>query len=128
MRDVAELTKTGLVVDDAFDPEAWFETVKGHEGSRCERCIGMRLERAAREAAAQGCDVFSTSLSVSPWQDQEAIRVCGEAAGHTHGIEFVYEDLRGEYPASQRLSLERGIYRQRYCGCLVSEWERYRDR
>jgi predicted adenine nucleotide alpha hydrolase (AANH) superfamily ATPase len=127
-REVAQLTRINLLVDEAYDPEAWFADVSGEEGTRCERCIGMRLERAAVEAAVQGCEVFSTSLSISPWQDHDAIQARGRAAGTNSGVEFVYEDLRPEYPVSRQVSREQGIYRQKYCGCLVSEWERYRDR
>ncbi len=81
---------------------------------------------SSSEAVAQGCDAFSTSLSISPWQDHAAIQREGAQAGERHGVEFVYEDLRELYGESRRLSREWGIYRQKYCGCLVSEWERYR--
>jgi epoxyqueuosine reductase len=126
--EAAAATGTTLIVDKAYDPEAWFAEVAGAEGSRCERCIGLRLERAASEANTQGCDAFSTTLSISPWQDHDAIKRGGEAAAERHDVEFVYQDLRSEYGLSRTISRERGIYRQKYCGCLVSEWERYRDR
>jgi predicted adenine nucleotide alpha hydrolase (AANH) superfamily ATPase len=117
-----------LVVDESYEPQAWFAQVASGEGPRCARCLGQRLGRAALEAAAQNCDAFSTSLSISPWQDHEAIQVEGERAGNQYGVHFLYEDLRPLYGESRRLSQERGIYRQKYCGCLVSEWERYRDK
>jgi len=41
------------------------------------------------------------------------------------GEEFFFEDLRGGYRESIRMSRELGLYRQKYCGCLYSEWERY---
>lgn len=126
-QEVAQIEHVELIVDVAYDPEDWFRAVSEGEGTRCSRCIGLRLRRAAEEAAALGCDSFSTSLSVSPWQDHEAICEQGELAGKDAGVAFVYEDLRREYQGSVRLSRERGIYRQKYCGCLVSEWERYRD-
>lgn len=127
-REVCEITGTALSVDEAYDPAAWFESVAAPEGrgSRCARCIALRLERAAREAIAQGCDAFSTSLSISPWQDHEAIEQEGARAGALHGVEFLYRDLRPVYPQTRLRSREWGIYRQKYCGCLVSEWERYR--
>jgi predicted adenine nucleotide alpha hydrolase (AANH) superfamily ATPase len=130
-RDVARIVAMPLGEDAAYDPERWFAEVAGDASleadSRCARCIGMRMERAAAEAVAQGCDAFSTTLAISPWQDHEAIRAGGEYAAQLHGIDFVYEDLRPLYPESRRLSREWGIYRQKYCGCLVSEWERYRE-
>lgn len=125
--EVAALEGVPLLIDPSYDPEEWFREVSGGEGSRCRLCIGMRLDRAAAEAVAQGCDAFSTTLSISPWQDHEAIREQGEIAGKKRGVVFAYEDLRREYRGSVRLSRERGIYRQKYCGCLVSEWERYRE-
>ena len=126
-REVAERCGTELVADESYDPAEWFAAVAAPEsGSRCRRCVGLRLERAAREAAARGCDVFSTSLSISPWQDHEAIAQEGRRAGELHGVEFIYQDLRPVYATSRAVSREWGIYRQKYCGCLLSEWERYR--
>jgi epoxyqueuosine reductase len=126
--EVCGLTGIGLVVDEAYDPAAWFAAVLDPEGSRCRACIAQRLDRAAREAVARGCDAFSTSLSISPWQDHEAIAAEGERAGALHGVEFLYRDLRLVYDETRSASREWGIYRQKYCGCLVSEWERYRGR
>lgn len=127
-KEVCHITDTGLTVDDSYDPSGWFEAVSGEGETRCYRCIALRLDRTAGEALKQGCVSFSTTLAVSPWQDHDAIRQAGSHAGAEHGVEFVYQDLRGEYAESRRLSREWGIYRQKYCGCLVSEWERYRDR
>jgi predicted adenine nucleotide alpha hydrolase (AANH) superfamily ATPase len=130
-REVADILEMELLTDLSYDPEAWFMRVSGsesceHGGSRCARCLSMRLERTAQEAAARGCSAFSTTLSISPWQDHDAIQAGGNAAAAVHGVEFVYMDLRSAYPESRRLSGEWGIYRQKYCGCIVSEWERYR--
>lgn len=125
-REVAEITGVGLVVDPAYDPAAWFAAVMPGEESRCRRCIGQRMMRAAEEAVARDCSAFSTTLSISPYQDHEAIRAAGIEAAHCHDVEFLYEDLRPLYRESRRLSREWGIYRQKYCGCLVSEWERFR--
>jgi predicted adenine nucleotide alpha hydrolase (AANH) superfamily ATPase len=126
VRDVAEYTKMEVIEDAVYDPAAWFATVVPGQDGRCRRCIGQRLLRTAEAAAARGCSAFSTTLSISPYQDHEAIRSAGEDAARLHDVEFLYEDLRLHYPESRRLSREWGIYRQKYCGCLVSEWERYR--
>jgi epoxyqueuosine reductase len=136
-REAAGLTGVGMVEDLAYDPAEWFERVAGGgappaesgqtDGSRCARCISHRLDRTAAEAANRGCAAFSTTLSISPWQDHEAIQAGGREAAAKHGVEFVYEDLRLLYPESRRLSRQWGLYRQKYCGCLLSEWERFRD-
>lgn len=124
-REAAERSAFPLLEDPLYDPLEWFSRVTSEEGARCARCLGWRLDRTAEEARARGCRFFSTTLSISPWQDHEAMRLQGEAAAERHGVEFVYEDLRSLYQESRRLSREWGLYRQKYCGCLVSEWERY---
>lgn len=130
-REVARISGLSLVEDLTYDPERWFADVAS-EGedrliSRCGRCVALRMERAAAEARARCCDAFATTLSISPWQDHEAIRAGGERAAQLHDVDFIYEDLRPLYAESRRLSRDWGIYRQKYCGCLVSEWERYRE-
>ncbi len=125
-RDVAEITEVSAGRGRRVRPGAVVRGSERRRGAAVRRCIAQRLERAAAEAVVQGCDAFSTTLSISPWQDHEAIRAGGERAARLHGVEFVYEDLRPLYPESRRLSRDWGIYRQKYCGCLISEWERYR--
>jgi predicted adenine nucleotide alpha hydrolase (AANH) superfamily ATPase len=127
-RDLAALLGFELAEDLEYDPAAWFGRVGSKGAARCKACIAQRLDRTAREASVRGCREFSTSLSISPWQDHDAIVTGGEAAAERHGVEFLYHDLRSLYRESRRLSREAGLYRQTYCGCLLSEWERYRDR
>jgi predicted adenine nucleotide alpha hydrolase (AANH) superfamily ATPase len=127
-RDVCEVSGVDVVVDESYDPAAWFASVLAADASRCRACIAQRLERAAVEAVAQQCDAFSTTLSISPWQDHDAIGTEGTRAGALHGVEFLHRDLRPLYEETRTLSRQWGIYRQKYCGCLVSEWERYRGR
>jgi predicted adenine nucleotide alpha hydrolase (AANH) superfamily ATPase len=138
VRELARRVDMPLSEDLSYDPGLWFAGVMGFAegrakaaqygtGTRCAKCIGMRMERAANEALAQKCDAFSTTLAISPWQDHETIRTQGHEAAARHGVEFLYRDLRRQYPESRRISREWGLYRQKYCGCVVSEWERYRD-
>jgi predicted adenine nucleotide alpha hydrolase (AANH) superfamily ATPase len=127
-RDLAAQLGFELTEDLEYDPSAWFARVGAQGADRCVACIAQRLDRAGSEAAARGCEAFSTSLSISPWQDHDAIMAGGAAAAERHGVEFLYHDLRPLYRESRRLSREAGLYRQAYCGCILSEWERYRDR
>jgi epoxyqueuosine reductase len=94
---------------------------------RCHACYEMRLERTAATARQFGLDSFSTTLLISPYQDHALLRQVGEAAGARYGIPFHYEDLRTGWPQRGRLTREYGLYRQQYCGCIYSEWERYGD-
>jgi predicted adenine nucleotide alpha hydrolase (AANH) superfamily ATPase len=124
---VAERHGVELSVDPSYDPAQWFAAVCNKSEPRCLLCLEQRLERAAREAASRGCSSFSTTLAISPYQDHAAIQQAGERAAGLVGVEFVYVDLRPLYAESRRLSREWGVYRQKYCGCLLSEWERFRE-
>ena len=95
---------------------------------RCRICYRLRLARTARAAAAGGFDAFSTTLLISPYQDLDAIRAIGEEEGAAPGVRFHFENLRKGFAEHHRLAREHGLYMQRYCGCVYSEWEGLRGR
>jgi predicted adenine nucleotide alpha hydrolase (AANH) superfamily ATPase len=51
-----------------------------------------------------------------------------EETGRRHGIAFIAEDARRGWGISRGLTLELGLYRQKYCGCIYSEMERYQKK
>lgn len=85
----------------------------------------MRLEEAARTAKKMGLDGFTTSLLVSPYQKFDMIITIGKEMGKRYSIPFYVEDFRPGWKAGISLSKELGLYRQKYCGCVYSEMERY---
>lgn len=93
-------------------------------GRRCRACYRLRLEGAAREARALGCEAFSTTLTISPYQDLRAIQEVGEAAAEAAGVRFLHADLREHYHTSAERARELDLYRQNYCGCVFSLFER----
>jgi len=126
VRDLAEVSGLPVIEDVGGAVENWPPPVDDPSGSRCTDCIRLRLERTAAESIELGCDAFSTTLAISPWQDHAAIAAEGARAAATFGVRFLYEDLRPLYPESRRVSRELGLYRQKYCGCLASKSERER--
>ncbi|MBM3307342.1 MAG: epoxyqueuosine reductase QueH [Candidatus Eisenbacteria bacterium] len=112
--------------EDPYGLIEFLRAVVFHEGERCPICYRMRLDRAAELAAALGFDAFTTTMLVSTQQDHEAIRRAGEEASRARGIEFLYRDFRPRVMDGVRESKAREMYRQQYCGCVFSEWERYR--
>ena len=88
-------------------------------GARCPVCFRLRLEEAARLAAAEGYDFFGTTLTVSPHKDAQILNAIGFALEREHGVRWLPSDFkkRNGYLRSIRLSQEYGIYRQEYCGC-----------
>ena len=109
----------------AADAALWLRAVSGRERERCGFCWRVRLRKTAQFAAAGGYDGFTSSLLYSRYQDHEAIRELGESMAHPAGPAFVYEDFRTSWQDGIRISKDWGIYRQPYCGCLFSEYDRY---
>jgi predicted adenine nucleotide alpha hydrolase (AANH) superfamily ATPase len=95
------------------------------EASRCLWCYRIRLEKTARLAAEGAYDGFSTTLLISPWQNHEGIRRAAEEAAAKYGVQFLYRDFRPRFREGQEKARTLGLYRQKYCGCIFSEEERY---
>ncbi|MCD4700948.1 MAG: epoxyqueuosine reductase QueH [Candidatus Aegiribacteria sp.] len=93
--------------------------------NRCFACFKDRLTATADKAAELGIENFSTTLSVSPYQNQSFIMEAGNVASQKSGVRFIYRDFREFYRESIRISREAEMYRQPYCGCVFSERDRY---
>ena len=110
----------------AVDPVPWLRAVAGREQERCLFCWRVRLRKTAELAAAGGFDGFTSSLLYSRYQKHESIRDLGFGIAESAGTAFVYEDFRSSWQEGISLSKDWGVYRQQYCGCLFSEYDRYR--
>lgn len=118
-------------VEGNFEPECFYETVKGYEniregGERCFRCYELRLREAAEYAKKLNCDYFTTTLSISPMKNAAKLNEIGGRLAEEYGIPYLYSDFkkRDGYKRSTVISEEYGMYRQDYCGCVFSKRER----
>jgi predicted adenine nucleotide alpha hydrolase (AANH) superfamily ATPase len=114
------------VIELPYDTDEWDRVVGvfGSSGAqRCRACYLLRLGSAARYAAEHGFDALATTLTVSPYQDADAIREEGRSAAEAASVTWLDRDFRDRYPEATRRSRELGMYRQNYCGCLFSEAE-----
>ena len=114
-----------LRVHPEYRPEEYFRAVTGREDDRCSLCYRIRLEKAAETARELGCEAFSTTLLYSRYQKHDLLRATGDAVARETGVPFYYEDFRVGWTRGVKESRRLGIYRQRYCGCLYSERERF---
>ena len=114
-----------LTVRDEYDLEGYLSGAVQRLKDRCHYCYETRLRPAAQEAASQGYEIFGTTLMISPYQDQEALRRIGNQLAKEYGIEFYDQDLRAGFREGQRRARELGLYLQPYCGCIFSERDRY---
>lgn len=124
----AYLAETGLpgFVDDTYGLMEFISTAPGFtRPARCEHCYRMRLSAAADKAEESGIPRFTTTLTISPYQDHELIRKVGDEEAAKRGLEFLYRDFRPLYRKSRAMARQAGYYMQKYCGCVFSEAERY---
>jgi hypothetical protein len=108
-----------------YEPEEWIRAVAYREESRCEICYRLRLRRAADIAVEEGFDALTSTLYASPYQDHDLISLLGGSISRSRGLEFVTWDGRDGYREALDQARARGMYTQPYCGCILSERERY---
>jgi len=112
-----------LAVDyPEYKESEFFQVIGSQENlpQRCLICWSLRLRKTASVAKQKGLEAFSTTLLVSPYQNHELLRQIGTQIGQETGIEFYYEDFRPGFNQAQGEAKQRGIYRQKYCGCKYS--------
>ena len=114
-----------LVIQDEYGLRNFVRAVVNDLDQRCRHCYSVRLDAAARAAAELGCDAFSTTLLYSKYQKHELIRDLAETAAAKHGVDFFYRDWRTLWEEGRHLAKEAELYRQKYCGCVFSEEDRY---
>ena len=110
-----------------YDMKNFFRNICGSEefGERCKACWRMRIDETAHFASQNGYTHFTTTLLVSPYQDQKMVKQIAEEAAKKYGVDFVSRDFRDGFRVSQDKAKEEGMYRQKYCGCIFSEQERH---
>ena len=126
------VTEMGLservkILRGTYDPERFLALASGLEslpegGSRCEKCYRLRLAESARVAAEGGYDYYTTTLSISPYKNAVWLNEIGKDEGNRAGVAYLPSDFkkRNGYKRSCELSIEYGLYRQDYCGCIYS--------
>jgi predicted adenine nucleotide alpha hydrolase (AANH) superfamily ATPase len=93
--------------------------------TRCAFCYLYRLTKTATYAKKNGFDGFTSTLLSSHNQQHEKICEIGKQLAQRYELRFYYEDFRKGVDQAKAITRQYGLYRQRYCGCLFSEWERY---
>ncbi len=119
------------LIEGEYDPEVFFDAVKGLEnepegGKRCEVCIKMRMEKAQQTAEKIGTDYFATTLTVSPHKNAVYINSAGEELEAENNVKYLISDFKKKngYKRSTELCRQFGFYRQNYCGCVFSIWDK----
>ena len=117
--------RLAVIWEEAYPIEGFLRQVAFREEDRCRYCYHLRLSHAARIAKRERFDAFTTTLLYSRYQKHDLIREVAEDVAGSQGIPFLYRDFREGWSEGVRVSKEKGMYRQPYCGCIFSEKERY---
>ncbi len=125
VEEYAGAERLEVVRPEEYGVEDFLRNVVFREKDRCRYCYEDRLAYAARVAAEGRFDGFTTTLLYSKFQNHALIKTLGEELARRFGVAFHYRDFREGWAEGVRISKERGIYRQQYCGCIYSEKDRY---
>jgi hypothetical protein len=126
VRTLQRLWRLDIDYIDDYGLTEFVRQVAHAEDRRCEYCYAVRLDKAAQLAKEGGFDAFTTSLLVSPHQKSDMIKALGKTAQDRYSVEFHEEDFRKGFAEGRRISADLGLYRQKYCGCIYSEMDRYK--
>ena len=115
------------LICDNYSHENWLNKIKGHEtdlekGERCQICYQHRLESTACLANAKKIKYFTSTLSVSPHKDANAIKAIGKKLEEKYNLKFLDNDFKKNdgFKKAVKFSKDLNLYRQNYCGCEFS--------
>ncbi|MCF8104546.1 MAG: epoxyqueuosine reductase QueH [Desulfohalobiaceae bacterium] len=110
--------------DEEYDPVLYMRRVAFRENSRCLLCYQLRLEKTLAIAKRGRFSFFSSALLYSKHQKHDEIASLARDLAGEGSVSFLYQDFRNGWRQGIELSRQWNIYRQDYCGCLYSEFER----
>jgi hypothetical protein len=127
LKEYTKKNNLNLTIEKDYKIEDYFRSIKEEtsEPQRCNFCWRMRLKKTAEKAKEFNIENFTTTLLVSPYQDQMAIKDIGEEIGRKNKLNFYYYDFSKGFKDAHDKARALGMYMQKYCGCLYSERARY---
>jgi epoxyqueuosine reductase len=108
-----------------YNIESYLRAVSYNEHRRCPTCYYLRLFETGKMARKLGFDVFTTTLLYSVYQQHDMIKEIGNKIAKQLKLKFYYDDFRKGWAEGVKVSKEKNLYRQKYCGCIYSERDRF---
>ena len=113
-----------LIIEDEYGLQDFCKNTINNLQSRCaDYCYPIRLRKTFEYAKENGYDAVSTTLLYSIYQKHDFIKNYCEKLSNEFGIEFLYRDFRVGFWVGHEKAKEAGLYMQKYCGCVFSEYE-----
>jgi len=107
LQDFAEKENIQMIYKDEYNLEEFLRKAAFRENNRCQSCYYDRLKY------------------YSKFQKHEMIKEICESLAIEYKVNFLYQDFREYWKEGIKISKERGMYRQQYCGCIFSERDRF---
>ena len=115
-----------LIIKDDYGVDEFCKNVSSSINTRCiDYCYRVRFEETVKFAKENGYDAFTSTLFVSIYQNHDYMKKICEELAEKYEIKFLYRDFRVGFREGQNEAREKGLYMQKYCGCIFSEEERY---
>jgi len=127
MKVLQEHQPIPVIYVEQYGLREFLENVNWRGDERCTDCYRLRLDRTAHEARERGFEAISTTLLGSTHQDHDLIRQVGVECALREGLQFVARDWRPLAEEGHREASRLHLYRQQYCGCIFSEYDRFKD-
>lgn len=126
LKKLEQLLKLDVIYNEDYrEFYKFIRMVSGKEKERCLICYNLRFENTAKKAKDLGISYFTTTLLISPYQNFDNIIKIGQELAGKYKLNFVVEDFRQGFKKSMYVGKALELYKQRYCGCIYSEAERY---
>ena len=111
-----------LIIKDDYGLDEFCKNVSSSINTRCmDYCYKVRFEETVKFAKENGYDAFTSTLFVSIYQNHDYMKKICEELAEKYGIEFLYRYFRVGFREGQNEAREKGLYIQKYCGCIFSE-------
>ncbi|HON85340.1 MAG TPA: epoxyqueuosine reductase QueH [Syntrophorhabdaceae bacterium] len=124
----AKISLLPLIVHNDYNLVDFLKGAIDYGRDRCLFCYKIRLEKTFEVALKEGFEAVTTTLLYSKYQRHDDIREIGMDFSQRFGISFLYMDFRVGWRQGIEESKGLNMYRQNYCGCIFSEYERFAGR
>ena len=127
VKTLRDSMKLDIEYNENYGLREYLGAIAGREYERCHVCYSLRFGAACAKAADEEIGLVTTTLFSSPHQDHGLIAEVGAQEAKKHGVEFLVRDFRPRSESAHEKTKKMKLYRQQYCGCIFSEYERYKD-
>lgn len=117
-----------IIHDNTYGLEIFLKSIdinNPNKFDRCKKCYYLRLSQTAKKASELSFEAFTTTLLISPYQNIEGIFEICEKISNQYKVPFLKLDLRDSFKQTFEAIKQYDLYKQKYCGCIFSEFERY---